>query len=76
MRNNGATVALDGDLPEGSAGSGVLSVVWKWTNWCGSKQVSAQLVSSGGDITDLGNGRIPLPRYTDRAAPSTLIRVK
>src|SRR5215211_8188 len=76
VRNNGTKVALDGDLPEGSAGSGVLSAVWKWTNWCGSKQVSAQVVSSGGDITDPGNGRIPLPRCTDRAAPSMLTRVK
>jgi hypothetical protein len=76
VRNNGTRVNLDGDLPEGSAGSGVVSVVWKWTNWCGSKQVSAQVVSSGGDITDLGNGRIPLPRCTNRAAPSTLTRVK
>jgi hypothetical protein len=76
VRNNGSAVALDGDLPEGSAGSGVLSAVWKWTNWCGSKQVSAQVVSSGGDITDLGDGRIPLPHCTDRAAPSILTRVK
>ena len=76
VRNNGTRVALDGNLPEGSAGSGVLSVVWKWTNWCGSKQVSAQVVNSGGDITDLGNGRIPLPRCIDRAAPSILTRVK
>jgi hypothetical protein len=74
--NNGTTVALEGDLPEGSAGSGVLSVVWKWTNWCGSRQVTAQVVSSGGDVTDLGNGRIPLPRCTNRAAPSILTRVK
>jgi hypothetical protein len=76
VRNNGATVALDGDLPEGSAASGVLSAVWKWTNWCGSKQVSAQVVSSGGETTDLGDGRIPLPHCTDRAAPSTLTRVR
>jgi hypothetical protein len=76
VRNNGTTVALDGDLPEGSAGSGVLSAVWKWTNWCGSKQVSAQVVSSGGDSIDLGNGRIPLPRCTNRAAPSILTQVK
>jgi len=51
-------------------------VVWKWTNWCGSKQVSAQVVSSGGDVTDLGDGRIPLPRCINRAAPSVLTRVK
>jgi hypothetical protein len=76
VRNNGASVVLDGDLPEGSAGSGVLSAVWKWTNWCGSKQVSAQVVSSGGEITDLGSGRIPLPHCSDRAAPSVLTRVK
>jgi hypothetical protein len=76
VRNNGATVTLDRDLPEGSAGSGVLAGVWKWTNWCGSKQVSAQVVSSGGDVTDLGNGRIPVPRCTDRAAPSILTQVK
>ena len=76
MRNNGTRVALEGDLPEGSAGSGVLSVAWKWTNWCGSKHVSAQVVSSRGDTTDLGNGKIPLPRCTDRAAPSILTRVK
>jgi hypothetical protein len=76
VRNNGTRVALEGDLPEGSAGSGVLSVAWKWTNWCGSKHVSAQVVSSGGDTTDLGNGKIPLPRCTDRAAPSILTRVK
>jgi hypothetical protein len=76
VRNNGTRVALEGDLPEGSASSGVLSVVWKWTNWCGSKHVSAQVVSSGGDVTDLGNGRIPLPRCTNRAAPSILTRVK
>jgi hypothetical protein len=74
--NNGTRVALDGDLPEGSDGSGILSVVWKWTNWCGSRQVSAQVVSSGGDVTDLGDGRIPLPRCTNRAAPSILTRVK
>jgi len=76
IRNNGTRVALDGDLPEGSAGSGVLSVVWRWSNWCGSKQVSAQVVSAGGDVTDLGNGKIPIPRCTDRAAPSVLTRVK
>jgi hypothetical protein len=76
VRNNGTRVALEGDLPEGSAGSGVLSAVWKWTNWCGSRQVSAQVVSSGGDVTDPGNGRIPVPRCTNRSAPSTLTRVK
>jgi hypothetical protein len=76
VRNNGTRVTLDGDLPEGSAGSGVVSVVWKWTNWCGSRQVSAQVVSSRGDVTDLDNGRIPLPRCTNRSAPSTLTRVR
>lgn len=76
VRNNGTRVALEGDLPEGSAGSGILSVVWKWTNWCGTRNVSAWVVSPGGEVIDLGNGRIPLPRCTNRAAPSILTRIR
>jgi hypothetical protein len=76
VQNNGATVDFDGELPEGSAGSGVLSATWKWTNWCGSRSVSAQVVGPGGEVTDLAWRRLPLPRCTDRAAPSILTLVK
>jgi hypothetical protein len=76
VRNNGAAVALDGDLPEGSNGSGALWVTWKWTNWCGSRSVRAQVVGPGGEITDLALRRLPLPRCTDRAAPSILTLVQ
>jgi hypothetical protein len=71
--NNGAAVTLDGDLPEGTAGSGVLSVTWKWTNWCGNKSVRAEVVGPGGAVEELPLRT--LPRCTDRAAPSVLTRV-
>jgi hypothetical protein len=72
VRNNGVAVALDGDLPEGSDGSGALWVTWRWTNWCGSKSVRVQVAGPGGEIIDLTPDRLPLPRCTNRAAPSTL----
>lgn len=73
VRNNGAAVALDGDLPEGTAGSGVLSVTWKWTNWCGDRPVRAEVVGPGGVVEELPLRT--LPRCTDRAAPSVLTQV-
>jgi hypothetical protein len=73
IRNNGAAVTLDGDLPEGSAGSGVLSVTWRWTNWCGGRSVRADVVGPGGTVEELPLRT--LPRCTDRAAPSVLTRV-
>jgi len=73
VRNNGAAVTLDGDLPEGTAGSGVLSATWKWTNWCGDGPVRAEVVGPGGAVEALPL-RTP-PRCTDRAAPSVLTRV-
>jgi hypothetical protein len=63
VRNNGAAVTLDGDLPEGTAGSGVLSVTWKWTNWCRDRSVRAEVVGPGGAVEEL-----PLRRL--RAAPT------
>ena len=73
VRNNGAAVTLDGDLPEGTAGSGVLSVTWKWTNWCGDRSVRAEVVGPGGAVEELPLRT--LPRCTDRAAPSVLTQV-
>jgi hypothetical protein len=73
VRNNGAAVTLDGDLPEGTAGSGVLSAAWRWTNWCGDRSVRAEVVGPGGAVEELPLRT--LPRCTDRAAPSVLTRV-
>jgi hypothetical protein len=73
VRNNGAAVTLDGDLPEGTAGSGVLSVTWKWTNWCDRGKVRAEVVGPGGAVEELPLRT--LPRCTDRAAPSVLTQV-
>jgi hypothetical protein len=73
VRNNGAAVTLDGDLPEGTAGSGVLSVTWKWTNWCDRGKVRAEVVGPGGAVEELPLRT--LPRCTDRAGPSVLTRV-
>jgi hypothetical protein len=73
VRNNGAAVTLDGDLPEGTAGSGVLSVTWKWTNWCDRGKVRADVVGPGGAVEELPLRT--LPRCTDRSAPSVLTRI-
>jgi hypothetical protein len=73
VRNNGVAVTLDGDLPEGSGGSGVLSVTWRWTNWCGSRSVRAEVVGPGGAVEELPLRE--LPRCADRTAPSVLTRV-
>jgi hypothetical protein len=73
VRNNGVAVTLDGDLPEGTAGSGVLSVTWKWTNWCDRRKVRTEVVGPGGAVEELPLRT--LPRCTDRAAPSVLTQV-
>jgi hypothetical protein len=73
VRNNGAAVLLDGDLPEGTAGSGVVSVTWKWTNWCGGRSVRAEVVGPGGAVEELPLRT--LPRCTDRAALSVLTQI-
>jgi hypothetical protein len=72
VRNNGAAVILDGDLPEGAAGSGILSVTWKWTNWCDRGKVRAEVVGPGGAVEELPLRT--LPRCTDPAAPSVLTK--
>ena len=70
VRNNGAAVTLDGDLPEGTGGRGILSVTWKWTNWCDRGEVRAEVVGPGGAVEELPLRT--LPRCTDPTAPSVL----
>lgn len=74
-------VVLSGSWPEGGAEpDGHFAVTWRWTNWCGTDEVFAQVVVNGragrsgvNERVD-GSGRFaPLkPACVDRARPSVL----
>jgi hypothetical protein len=79
VRGAGRPVKLAGLWPEGGADpDGHFAVTWRWSNWCGTRRVFAQVLVSG---QPSGPGvSIPLSpsACVDRARPSVLevIRVE
>ncbi len=77
VRGSGVPVVLTGQLPEGGTdGTGTIVLTWRWANWCGSKQVRAQLVDPDRPgqqslLTFFSPTPIHPPRCADRSKPST-----
>lgn len=70
VQGNGATVTVEGDLPEGDGESPTFTRAWLWRNWCGSRNVSLRL--GGPDGVVIPATTLHRPGCADPGSPSTL----
>jgi hypothetical protein len=70
VQGNGATVTVEGDLPEGDGDSANFTRAWLWRNWCGSGDVSLRIGGPGGTVVPAGT--LQRPGCADPGKPSTL----
>jgi hypothetical protein len=70
VQGNGATVTVEGDLPEGDGESPTFTRAWLWRNWCGSRDVSLRL--GGPDGVVIPAKTFHRPGCADPGRPSTL----